>query len=84
MIDVGEQLAPTKVIVDTVVPLLPPQADNSARENTPARIPRIRTLAPLLDLSDIYALWHHRRHIGPAMEAARVSTLLKHETGSFY
>jgi hypothetical protein len=84
VIEVGEQLEPTKVIVDAVVPLLPPQADSRARQNTPARIPRIRTLAPLLDLSDIYALWHHRRHIGPAMEAARVSTLLKNETGGFY
>jgi hypothetical protein len=84
VIDVGEQLAPTKVIVEVVVPLLPPHADSSARQNTPARIPRIRTPAPLLDLSDIYALGHHRRHISPAMEVACVSTLLKYETGSFY
>ena len=62
------------------VPLPPPQAANSTRHDTPARIPRIRTLAPLLDLSDIYALWHHGRHIGPAMEAACVSTLLKDKT----
>ena len=79
-IEVGLQLAPTSVIVDVVEP--PPllQAASSARHQTPARVPRIRTPAPLLDLSDIYTLWHHGRNISPAMEAACVSTLLKDET----
>src|ERR1019366_1700927 len=82
--DVGLQLAPTRVIVGVEVLLPPPQATSSPRQYTPARIPRIRrirTRSPLLDLGDIYTLGHHRRDIGPAMEAACVSTLLKNETG---
>src|SRR5450755_4052776 len=83
-IEVGLQLAPTSVIVDVVEP--PPllQAASSARHQTPARVPRIRTPAPLLDLSDIYTLWHHGRNISPAMEAACMSTLLKDETGCLH
>ena len=83
-IEVGEQTALTRVIVGVVGVLLPLlQAASNARHHTPASVPRIRTPAPLLDLGDIYTLWHHCRHIGPAMEAACVSTLLKDETGSF-
>src|SRR5664279_2011579 len=84
VIEVGLQLAPTSVTVGVVEP--PPllQAANSARHHTPARVPRIRTPAPLLDLSDISTLWHHGRNISPAMEAACVSTLLKNETGCLH
>src|ERR1019366_9387909 len=85
--DVGLQLAPTRVIVGVEVLLPPPQATSSPRQYPPARIPRIRRIrasSPLLDLGDIYTLGHHRRDIGPAMEAACVSTLLKDEAGGLH
>src|ERR1035438_10364147 len=85
--DVGLQLAPTRVIVGVELLLPPPQAASNRRLHTPARVPRIRrirTRSPLLDLGDIYTLGHHRRDISPAMEAACVSTLLKDEAGGLY
>ena len=77
--EVGLQLAPTTVMVEVVVPLLPPQAMRVRRQHTAARIPRSRTPAPLLDLGDIHALWDHSRHICPTVKTACVSALLKHK-----
>ena len=58
----GLQLAPTTVIVEVAVLLLPPpHATDSSRQPTATRVPRNRTLSPLLDLADIDALWNHRR-----------------------
>ena len=82
--EVGLQLAPTRVIVGVDEPLPPPQAASNKRPHTPAMVPRIRrirTPSPLLDFVDIDTLWHHGRNICAAMEAACVSTLLKDETG---
>jgi len=82
--EVGEQLAPTRVIVGVELLLLLPQAANNNRHHIPATVPRIRrirTRSPLLDIGDIYTLRHHSGYEGPSVEAACVSTLLKDETG---
>src|SRR5271165_2646145 len=77
---VGLQLAPTKVIVDVELLLPPPpQAAAKSRQPTAAKSPRSRTPAPLLDVSDIDALRHHRRYVSTPMEAAHVSALLEDE-----
>src|SRR3974390_1929760 len=78
----GLQLAPTNVIVEVaVLPLPPPHATDNSRQPTATRVPRNRTLSPLLDLADIDALWNHRRKIGAAMEVACVSARLEDESG---
>jgi hypothetical protein len=82
-IEVGLQLAPTVVMVAVVLLLLllPPQAASNIRQHAPTRVPRNRTLSPLLlDLCNIHALWDHRRNIRAAMETACVSTHLEDET----
>src|SRR5271169_4530932 len=80
--DVGLQLAPTTVMVAVVLLLPLPHATSDTRQHIAARIPRSRTLAPLLDLGDIHALRDHSGHVGPAMEVACVSALLEYESGT--
>src|SRR5215471_9386667 len=72
-------------MVDVVL-LLPPPPHATAinRQPTAARIPKTRTLSPLLDLGDIDALRHHGRHIGTATEVAHVATLLEDERRRLY
>jgi len=78
---VGLQLAPTTVMAEVVLPLLPPQATSNKRQHTAARIPKSRTPAPLLDIGNIHTLWNHRRYIRAAVETACVAVRLKHEAG---
>ena len=73
MMAVGLQLTPTSVIVEVVLPPLPPHATDSKRQPTAARIPKNRTLSPLLDLGDIDALGNHGGKIRTAVKAAGVS-----------
>lgn len=80
VIDVGLQLAPTRVMVEVELPLPPPQATSVRTQHAARTIPRSRTPAPLLDLGDIHALWNHGRHIRAAVEVACVSALLKHKS----
>src|SRR5215469_10299969 len=79
-IEVGLQLAPTRVMVEVELLLPPPQATRVRTQHAAARIPRSRTPTPLLDLVDIHALWNHSRHIRAAVEVACVSALLKHKS----
>jgi len=83
VIEVGLQLAPTRVMVEVELLLPPPQATSVRAQHAAATIPRSRTPAPfLLDLGDIHALRNHSRHIRAAVEVACVSALLKHKSRS--
>ena len=79
---VGLQLALTVTIVEVVLllpPLLPQAAENS-RQHTAARVPKSRTLSPLLDFGDIDALGNHGGYICAAAETPRVSPLVEDES----
>ena len=81
VIAVGLQLAPTAVIVDVVLLLLPPpHATPIRRQPAAAKVARTRTPSPLLDLADIYALRNHRWDICAAVKVASVSSLAENKS----